>query len=120
MEGHAAEPRRRGKRKSESIDRTPTPAQLLAQARATQVRQQLEPQPPACGGNICLIPEVVSNTMCLPETGFSQLTMDDAQHTPWQCNVMQSLVSAEACILRKLLRCCTQAPARCSLQSLYA
>jgi len=35
MQGHAAEPSRRGKRKSDSVDRSP--AQLLAQARAMQV-----------------------------------------------------------------------------------
>ena len=35
MQGHAAEPSRRGKRKSDSVDRNP--AQLLAQARAMQV-----------------------------------------------------------------------------------
>jgi hypothetical protein len=35
MQGHEAEPSRRGKRKSDSVDRNP--AALLAQARATQV-----------------------------------------------------------------------------------
>ena len=37
MQSHAAEPSRRGKRKSESVARNP--AHLLAQARAAQVRQ---------------------------------------------------------------------------------